>query len=384
MIKVLINAVVAKKKAGGGFQIALNFINHSFKYKQIDWCYFVSEELNDYIFCENKQLIKNENYYIFPNQPDFFHTYWHVKNNIKKIESVILPDLVYSILAPSYFSFRSVEVMRMTNPWVVCANKFALSTMSVSERIRMILYVANQKRLIRKRFYFITQSEAVKKGIMRITKLTNNNIRVVPNVLPVVFKNIVHIKKENISLFNIACVAALHPHKNIDIIPDILKILKNKYQISNIKFITTIPEESIFFYSFNKKLKMENLEANVVNKGYCTQEQLKELYKECDMCFFPSLLETFSATLLEAMSYSLPIVASNFEFNTEVAGNAGLYFNPKDAPDAAEKIWRIFSDPVLRKTLQNNAISRLSNFSDYDNHFKNTVAFFEEIIQKEK
>ena len=65
--------------------------------------------------------------------------------------------------------------------------------------------------------------------------------------------------------------------------------------------------------------------ANMVeNVGYQTQDQLKELYSRCDLFFFPSLLETFSVSLVEAMYFKMPIVATDIDFNREVTEDAAL------------------------------------------------------------
>ena len=63
----LINALNSRKKAGGGYQIALNFIKYAFSVKK-DWVYLLSEDL--YQSLKNDVDNSGVVYYIYPNQPD--------------------------------------------------------------------------------------------------------------------------------------------------------------------------------------------------------------------------------------------------------------------------------------------------------------------------
>lgn len=104
-----------------------------------------------------------------------------------ELENKIQPDVVYSITAPSYFSFKAIEVMRFTNPWVTHPNKYSWSMYDCKHKIKQLLYCQNQKRLMKSAYAFITQTETTKKGIMRITGKTSERVCVVNNVLPGVF-----------------------------------------------------------------------------------------------------------------------------------------------------------------------------------------------------
>ena len=57
-----------------------------------------------------------------------------------------------------------------------------------------------------------------------------------------------------------------------------------------------------------------------------------------DMIFFPSNLECFSATPLEALYMKKSIVCSDLPFNKNIIGKFGVYFKPNDPISAAEKI----------------------------------------------
>lgn len=372
-MKILVNALTAKKNAGGAFQIAQNFLNQTIKEKKIEWFYFVSKDLDDVLdpFFDRK---KNVDYFVFPTQPDFRKTYKNVAKRIRILEERINPDVVYSITAPSYFSFKSKEVMRFTNPWVTHPNDFSWMTLSLKDRLKKKVYCFIQRYLMRKCSYFITQTETTKNGILKITKLPPENVCVVNNVLPAAYKNFEKNHFIDKSFIDVACIGNPNPHKNIDIISDVLVELKKK-GVTNVRFHTTIPKGDLLNEKILKILKRENLECNWINHGRISQQELGGVYQTCSLCFFPSLLEVFSASILEAMYFNLPIVASDFSFNKDVLENACLYFEPRNAESAASQIIKLIIDASLQKELKERMENRLKLYGDYDRHFNEIVTF---------
>ncbi|MBE7042877.1 MAG: glycosyltransferase family 4 protein [Ruminococcaceae bacterium] len=58
--------------------------------------------------------------------------------------------------------------------------------------------------------------------------------------------------------------------------------------------------------------------------GYCTEKQLAGWYRGAKVFLFPSLYEGFGLPPLEAMSYGVPVVASNAASLPEVLGNGAI------------------------------------------------------------
>ena len=93
------------------------------------------------------------------------------------------------------------------------------------------------------------------------------------------------------------------------------------------------------------------------------------MYRRCQLCFLPTLLEVFSASTVEAMYYGLPIVATDFDFNKEVLGDSSLYYEPKNAKDAAILFAKLISDECLQEECKKKMKKQLIKFNDYDAHF---------------
>jgi glycosyltransferase involved in cell wall biosynthesis len=379
-MKVLINGLSVKKKVGGVFQISTNFIQATLSSKEIEWYYLVSSDLDKSLpTCFQNKL--NITYFVMPTQPDFFGSYFNVRKKVSDIENTIKPDLVYSLAAPSYFNFKATEVMRFTNPWVTHPNKYAHGVLNYKEKIVKYLYCANQKRLMKKCDYFITQSNTAKEGIRGITKLPLENIKVVPNVLPAYFNSLPEIKCKSPDLnLMIACVCAPHANKNVQIIPLVIKILKEKYGITNVTFNITIPYDHPFLLKFNKSVEKYLVSDQINNWGYCSQDKLVELYSASNIFFLPTLLETFSASLLEAMFFKLNVVTTDFLFNRGVCQDSAVYCKPADAEDAAEKLSELILNNSYKNKSSQDIPSVLAHFSDYSKHAASIEKFFKSIM----
>lgn len=376
-MRILVNTVSTKKISGGAFQISQNFLLKTLEHRDVEWYYITSQDLDD-VIGEQFNNIRGKRYFSFPTQPDFKHTYAKVKKQIKLLDQQIKPDVVYSITAPSYFTFEATEVMRFTNPLVTHPNKYSKSTQTWIERIRTWLYCKNQVRLMKKAHFFITQTETTKQGILRITGLPENHVCVVNNVLPSVFKQMDNTPIVEDDFINIACVGNPVPHKNFDILPDVLIELK-RLGIENVRFHTTIP----FDHPLNNKLKKHLNELGMMknwkNYGRISQKELGAMYQRCQLCYLPTLLEVFSASTVEAMYFNLPIVTTNFSFNTEVLADSSLYYEPKNAKAAAQQLAKLIADKALQEDMKEKMKIQLAKYGDYDKHFNAIKAFLLEV-----
>ena len=229
--------------------------------------------------------------------------------------------------------------------------------------------------------YFITQTETCKKGIMRITALPSNNIAVVNNVLPDIYSRVDNtpILADN-GIINVAAVGNTSPHKNFDIIPDVIKQLEI-LGYSNLCFHTTFPEDDLVTKKILDKAKKMHVEGKICNHGRLSQLELSEMYRRCQFCFLPTLLEVFSASTIEAMFFNLPIVATDFPFNSEVLGDSCLYYEPKNPQSAAKQFAKMIGNIELQNMFKGKMKKRLSLYGDYDNHFTQIESFLLQVAK---
>ena len=380
-MKILINTISTKKHSGGAFQISQNFMLKSLEHSDVEWYHITSQDVDDAIG-ERFSHLKGTHYFVFPTQPDFRGSYKQVKKQVAELEAKIQPDVVYSITAPSYFTFKTHEVMRFTNPWVTHPNKYSWSTMSFLSKMKQWLYCLNQKRLMKAAYAFVTQTETTKKGIMRITGKPTEKVCVVNNVLPGVFKTMDNTPIVEDDWINVACVGAPVPHKNMDIIPDVIDEL-SKIGIKNVRFHTTIPVDNPMMAKVVDRCAELGYKDRLINHGRVSQKELGEMYRRCQFCFLPTLLEVFSASTVEAMYFNLPIIATDFPFNTEVLADACLYYEPKNAKDAANQLAKMIADKELQATMRERMARQLAIYGDYDAHFNAIKEYLVKVATKE-
>lgn len=79
------------------------------------------------------------------------------------------------------------------------------------------------------------------------------------------------------------------------------------------------------------------------------EKMMARLYRDAASFIYPSLYEGFGMPILEAMVYGCPVILSNSSSFPEVAGNAGIYFDPFQVDDMVEKIKLLIHSEELRK-----------------------------------
>lgn len=89
---------------------------------------------------------------------------------------------------------------------------------------------------------------------------------------------------------------------------------------------------------FNKLPTQPPLAPNVLDVGYVSDAELRELNENALSFVFPSLREGFGLPPLEAMAAGCPAVVSNTSSLAEVFGSLAFLCDPKDPADIAAKI----------------------------------------------
>ncbi|MCK5115970.1 MAG: glycosyltransferase family 4 protein [Candidatus Aegiribacteria sp.] len=97
--------------------------------------------------------------------------------------------------------------------------------------------------------------------------------------------------------------------------------------------------------------------------SHVTDDNLRELYRECAGLVIPSLKEGFGLPALEAMAAGAPIVASAGTALEELVGDAGILVNPESVEDIMRGMALLTSQPELRWDLARKALKRAGNYS---------------------
>ncbi len=186
----------------------------------------------------------------------------------------------------------------------------------------------------------ITESAHTAAALVARWRLPPSQVEVVPNTVNAVFGHpggqlAVHLPA---AAGNTLCYPTrAYPHKNIDILGAAAEELARQGAPRS-TFVLTLTEREWLALSASTR------EA-AINVGPLPVAAMPSLYRACDAAIFPSLLESFSVTPLEALASRAPLAASDRSFVREVAGEAALYFDPLDPRSIAASIVRLFGDP---------------------------------------
>ena len=96
--------------------------------------------------------------------------------------------------------------------------------------------------------------------------------------------------------------------------------------------------------------------------GHIDEEDLPVIYKEAKLFVFPSLYEGFGLPPLEAMSYGVPVIASNRPAMKEILENAVEFFEPQDDKALAVLMEKILTSKEDRKRLFQKGIEQVNKY----------------------
>lgn len=102
---------------------------------------------------------------------------------------------------------------------------------------------------------------------------------------------------------------------------------------------------------------------SVVLTDYVGDEVLKNLYKNCGVCVFPSIHEGFGLPILEAMASGAPVIASDCSSLPEVVGNSIALFDPYSADSIKDKIQCVLTNKKFREELKRHSSRQSKLFS---------------------
>ncbi|MFA5031407.1 MAG: glycosyltransferase [bacterium] len=177
---------------------------------------------------------------------------------------------------------------------------------------------------------------------------------------------------------NLIFVGRLVPNKKHE---DIIKTFYYYHKInpkSNL-FLVGECKSCPRYVNFLKKLIKElDLNKNVCLTGQITFEELVNFYGVSDIFICMSEHEGFCVPLLEAMYFTLPIIAYNSTAIPYTLGNAGVLVNKKNYAEIAELIDIILTDKKLYSQIVEKQNDRLKEFS-LENTKNKLIKYIEEL-----
>lgn len=244
-------------------------------------------------------------------------------------------DVVFTVFGPLYVLIKPrINIVGFAQPWIIYPNNEIYRSLSFSQKLIIRLKFFAHSLFFRQADRLVVELDHVKNELIARGYLDAGRIDVVHNCFGTVYLrpeqwqplNSV-ITKRN---FSIGFVGRDYPHKNTNILPAIKKSLNEIHGLDVDFFVTLNPSEW--------NAKSDFFRSSISNVGVLEVAQCPSFYQQMDAVIFPSFLECFSATPLEAMAMVKPVFASNRGFVRDVCSEFALYFDPEDPMAAADLI----------------------------------------------
>jgi glycosyltransferase involved in cell wall biosynthesis len=208
--------------------------------------------------------------------------------------------------------------------------------------------------MIERADHIIAVSENTKKDLMDICGVKESKISVIYHG----YSTIEDFDKTSLKLPSryILFIGNRKRYKNFYFFISSLKIVFKKDQ-----FLKLIVAGSPFSSEELTFIKEQGLEDYIIFRK-ANDIDLACLYSNAQAFIYPSIYEGFGMPILEAFSYNCPVLLSNTSCFPEIAGDAVIYFDPKNIVDISDKIISVINNTSLREDLILKGRKRLSEF----------------------
>src|SRR5690606_9654282 len=179
----------------------------------------------------------------------------------------------------------------------------------------------------------------------------------------------------------IFCPGANYIHKGFQFIPEIIaEMIKHTSQ--KFEFILTLPQDSDLWNQIKNELEAKNITAYCINSGPYIYTELVTLLESSDIIFVPSLLETFSASYLEAMCAEKKLIVANKLFAKDICQDYAIYTNPMNSKETAYKIIKLFDNLSLSEAEISLGDQILNQYGDQKSRYHNLTNLLKNLSTK--
>ena len=190
-------------------------------------------------------------------------------------------------------------------------------------------------------------------------------------------------RNENLEDRKVLFIGRIEERKNplviIKAIPYVVK------KCPNVKFIFVGKENKEYKKKLDEIIEKFSLQTYVEFYNFLSREELKQLYKKVSVIVIPSLSESFGYTLVEALSYGIPVVCSKIDVFEELVSNKSVLFaDPYNEQQWAESIFKLLTDEKLRSELSYNAKVEVEKKYSVEEMVKKQLDYYSLVYEKFK
>lgn len=345
-MRILINA--SNLHVGGGVQVAASFI------------YELSKLINKKNFSISV-IISKEVYYNLPSDTSFDSFFSFEEVNLygfkHKDKRLFGYDVLFTIFGPLYVKTDAkYEVTGFAQAWIAYPYNSAYQILNIKDKIKNRIAYKLKEYFFKKSNYLIVEAEHIKSALLD-KGYEVDKISVVSNTISSVYndqnlwENIDYFKTDK---YTLGFIGRNYSHKNISRLKIVNEILHDKYNV-DCDFLFTLTDVEMRENNFD-------VLDNFKTVGSISVNQCPSFYQKIDALIFPSLLECFSASPIEAMKMDCLVIASDLPFVRDVCKSSARYFDPLDNESIALVIYKSINNEKENKCLIKNASKLVEQF----------------------
>jgi glycosyltransferase involved in cell wall biosynthesis len=116
-------------------------------------------------------------------------------------------------------------------------------------------------------------------------------------------------------------------------------------------------------HQLQERARQLGIAGRVIFEGWKTQDELRQMYAESDLCVLSSFAEGVPVVLMEAMATGVPCVAPRITGIPELIrdGIEGLLVTPANLADLASAIASLMDNPELRRQMATLSRERIAD-----------------------
>lgn len=280
------------------------------------------------------------------------------------------PDIVHihSSFGPSFY--RSIPFIYMSfltrKPIInhIHGSEFDKFYTNASERKKRLI-----KKVWKKCTRFIVLSDSWKD---RFSEVIPNRKMIVIENYSIVKNGIDRNKCHNQILF----LGAINRMKGCYDMVDVIKHISKA--VPDIKMIVAGAGD---IEQVKSKAKAEDVAEHFIFPGWVRGEQKEKLLKDSDIFFLPSYTEGMPMSILDAMGYGLPIIASNVGGIPRIVheGKNGFMCDSGDTIGFAEAIIQIMMNDIMRKDMGKQSLKIVKERYSLEKHIEELEKVYQSI-----
>ncbi len=177
--------------------------------------------------------------------------------------------------------------------------------------------------------------------------------------------------------FRVLLLSNYRVQKNIDSLPHIAHQLIHNYHIKNVIFIITLKNNDKRLHHILQLAESLHVSHCIYNIGPFPYRECTPLYNACDAVILPSLLESFSNTIIEAWHMQKPLLISDLEWARSICENGAVYFTYEDYDHCALQISKLITNNELYYNTVQNANLIIKKYSTPKTRFLSYLKIIE-------